>query len=148
MYFRLEICRITKYFYEVNDVEEKYSAATAAFKWNGDSYYEYEQSYGAIRSLGYSYDITMSLMRWYEYEITVEPGANIINTVTAPIYPSIKSDYNPPIYGYTYLLSPAQTWKSFENLEIVINTPYYIIDSELDGFTKTENGYKLTAVFC
>ena len=39
------------------------------------------------------------------------------------------------------LLSPAKTWKSFGNLEIEINTPYYISDCSIDGFTKTENGY-------
>ena len=81
-------------------------------------------------------------MRWYEYEITLEPGQRIVNSVTAPIYPSIDLDYDPDIYGYTYLLSPAKTWKSFGKLDIVVNTPYYITESSLDGFEKTETGYK------
>ncbi len=84
------------------------------------------------------------MMRWYEYEITVEPGGRIVNTVTAPIYPSINANYNPSVYGYTYLLSPAKTWKSFGTLEIVVNTPYYITESSLEGFEKTDTGYKLT----
>ena len=83
-------------------------------------------------------------MQWYEYEITVGPGERIVNTVTAPIFPSINTRYNPTIYDYTYLLSPAQTWKSFGTLEIVVNTPYYITESSLEGFEKTEDGYKLT----
>ncbi len=90
-----------------------------------------------------SYRLQDDLMRWYEYEITLEPGQRIVNSVTAPIYPSIDTDYNPDIYGYTYLLSPAQTWKSFGTLEVVVNTPYYITDSSLQGFEKTETGYKL-----
>lgn len=84
------------------------------------------------------------LMRWYEYEITLEPGQRIVNTVTAPIYPSINLDYEPDIYGYTYLLSPAKTWKNFGTLEIVVNTPYYITESSLEGFQKTDTGYTLT----
>lgn len=45
------------------------------------------------------------------------------------------------MYDYTYLLSPAQTWAEFGNLEIVINTPYYLHESSLSGFEKTETGY-------
>ncbi|MBE6942986.1 MAG: hypothetical protein E7453_01815 [Ruminococcaceae bacterium] len=85
-----------------------------------------------------------NLMRWYEYEITLQPGQRIVNSVTAPIYPSIDLDYDPDIYGYTYLLSPAKTWKSFGELEIVVNTPYYITESSLDGYEKTDTGYTLT----
>lgn len=91
-----------------------------------------------------SYRLQNDLMRWYEYEITLAPGERIVNTVTAPIYPSIDTNYDPDIYGYTYLLSPAKTWKTFGTLEIVVNTPYYITDSSLQGFEKTETGYKLT----
>ena len=81
-------------------------------------------------------------MRWYEYEITLAPGEQIINTVTAPIYPSIDTTYDPDVYGYNYLLSPASTWKSFGTLDVVINTPYYMTHSTLNGFTKTATGYK------
>lgn len=62
---------------------------------------------------------------------------------TAPIYPEINGSYNPAIYTYTYLLSPASTWASFGELEIIINTPFYITENSLDGFTKTETGYTL-----
>lgn len=82
-----------------------------------------------------------NLMRWYEYEITLAPGERIVNTVTAPIYPSIDLRYEPDVFGYTYLLSPAKTWKSFGELEIVINTPYYVSSCSIDGFTETETGY-------
>ena len=103
-------------------------------------------------SKGFSYgiigefldDLSGSLMRWYEYEITLEPGQRIVNTVTAPIYPSINLDWEPNIFGYTYLLSPAQTWAKFGELEIVVNTPYYITESSIEGFTKTETGYSVT----
>lgn len=85
-----------------------------------------------------------SFMRWYEYEITLEPGERIVNTVTAPIYPAIDVDSSPNIYIYTYLLSPAKTWTEFGSLDIVINTPYYLLDGSLEGFEETESGYTLS----
>lgn len=86
-------------------------------------------------------NISSQLMRWYVYELTLEPGQTLVNTVEAPIYPSINQQDEPTIYGYTYLLSPAQTWTEFGDLEIVINTPYYLHESSLSGFEKTETGY-------
>ena len=105
---------------------------------------KYDWSYGAIQLYNTSFDFTNSLMRWYEYDITIEPHSKIVNTVTAPIYPAIKLDYEPAIFDYTYLLSPAKSWADFGNLEIQINTPYYILENEVEGFTKTETGYTLS----
>ena len=84
------------------------------------------------------------LIRWYEYEITIAPGESVVNSVTAPLYPEINMSYDPDLYSYTYLLSPALTWKSFGKLDIVINTPYYITESSLDEFTRTESGYTMS----
>lgn len=83
--------------------------------------------------------VSSNLMRWYEYSIELSPGETLKNCVDAPMYPDIDSGYNPILYTYTYLLSPASTWKSFGTLDIVIQTPYYLIDGE--GFKKTEAGY-------
>lgn len=84
-----------------------------------------------------------NLMRWYEYEIEIAPRETIVNTVTAPIYPAIDSSYNPAVYSYTYLLSPASTWADFGRLEILINTPFYIIENSVEGFEKCDTGYTL-----
>lgn len=105
------------------------------------NYFEWE--YGAISSTEIGFDISDRLMRWYEYEISIGPGERIVNTVTAPIYPSIDSDYEPPIYEYTYLLSPAQTWAEFGTLDIVVNTPYYMTVSGPEGFQYNNPGYEL-----
>ena len=120
----------------VSDVDW-YNATIAEIK-ESDSHYD---NYPIVDAYYYANGFQGSLMRWYEYEITVEAGARIVNTVTAPIYPSINLRYEPSVFGYTYLLSPAKTWKHFGELEIVINTPYYISSSSIDGFTKTEGGY-------
>ena len=104
------------------------------------NYFEWE--YGAIHSAEVGFDISDRLMRWYEYDISIAPGETIVNTVTAPIYPDINSDYEPPIYEYTYLLSPAQTWAEFSTLDIEVNTPYYITRSGED-FQWNNPGYEL-----
>lgn len=91
----------------------------------------------------YDMDLSSYLMGWYEYEITLEPGQHITNTVTAPVYPDIDQSYEPAVYTYTYLLSPAQTWSQFGKLEILVNTPYYMSDESISGFQQTETGYRL-----
>ncbi len=100
--------------------------------------------YPLVRCEALGADFEHSLMRWYEYEITLAPRERVLNTVTAPIYPAIDLRHEPSVYEYTYLLSPARTWTQFGSLEIVINTPYFVTKSSLDTFEKTDNGYSLT----
>lgn len=112
-----------------------YNAVVAMFR-------QYESANGNILYLwDYSLNLTNYLMRWYEYEITIGPGERIVNAVTAPIYPSIDIRYDPGIYGYTYLLSPAQTWAEFGTLDIVVNTPFYMTESSPEAFEWTNPGY-------
>lgn len=98
--------------------------------------------YGELALPGY--DLIPQMLRWYQYELTLQPGERITNTVTAPIYPSFNTAYNPNIYRYTYLLSPAKTWSDFGTLDIVVNTPFYITESDIEGFEKTEAGYTMS----
>ncbi len=100
-----------------------------------------EGEYGAVAGSELSGDLTRYLMRWYEYRITLEPGQRMVNTVTAPLYPSIDLLYEPPVYQYTYLLSPAQSWDRFGTLDVEIRTPYYLTESGPDGFASTDGGY-------
>ena len=103
-----------------------------------------EWSCGVVSGSDIHDDLSRVLMRWYEYEITVGPWERVVNTVTAPIYPAINTNYDPSIYTYTYLLSPAQTWRSFGTLDIRVSTPYFITESSLKGFEKGEGGYTLS----
>lgn len=91
----------------------------------------------------FRYNFSRNLMRWYQYEITIAPYESIINTVTAPIYPEIDERYAPPVFSYTYLLSPASTWASFGELEIIVNTPFYIIENSIGEVVKTDFGYTM-----
>lgn len=104
----------------------------------------FEWEYGAIHSEEIDFNISDRLMRWYEYTLTLAPGQTLKNAVTAPVYPAIDEGYTPSLYSYTYLLSPAKTWAQFGELEVVVKTPYYMTESGIDGFTKTDGGYALT----
>ena len=80
---------------------------------------------------------------WYTYELEFAPGERIVNSVTAPMIPGQNLNYNPRHFKYTYLISPAVTWADFGSMDIYINTPYYLVSSNIDGFEKTENGYEI-----
>lgn len=80
------------------------------------------------------------LMRWYEYKLSIPAGESVVNSVTAPLYPSIDLDYSSPVYSYTYLLSPASSWADFGDFELNVETPYYITEGSLE-FVKTDAGY-------
>lgn len=86
-------------------------------------------------------EILTYLLNWYEYEITLEPGQRIENTVTVPFYPDIDDDYKPAVYNYTYLLSPASTWADFGTLSITVHTPYHLIGESTVELEKTADGY-------
>ena len=103
----------------------------------------FEWPYGAIHSTEVDLDVMDRLMRWYQYDISLEPGKRIVNKVTAPIYPCIDSNYEPSVFAYTYLLSPAQSWAGFGNLDIVVNTPYYMTESGPEGFEWKNPEYEL-----
>ncbi|MBE6114699.1 MAG: hypothetical protein E7191_06420 [Erysipelotrichaceae bacterium] len=104
---------------------------------------ENEQKGGLINSTNFSFDLTPHLMQWYEYEVTLDAGQRIMNSVKAPIYPKLDATWKPPVYTYTYLLSPAKTWSNFGTLEININTPYYLLDSTIQEFYETDTSYQL-----
>ncbi|MBR6609890.1 MAG: hypothetical protein IKK99_06705 [Oscillospiraceae bacterium] len=85
------------------------------------------------------------IMAWFVYDITVPAGGRVENTVTAPLWPDIIMKTTPYQYEYTYLLSPARQWVEFREIEININTPFYMLNSSLQGMEKTEKGFEYTA---
>lgn len=136
-----EIITFEEYVFRNYDIDsgilrqDWYNAALSFFTENSDD---------CELSGRFELDFTSQLLRWYEYELTFAPGEHLTNVVTAPIYPEIDGTYTPFVYSYTYLLSPAEKWASFGSLEVVINTPFYLTDYSVSGFTKTENGYTAT----
>lgn len=102
-----------------------------------------EQRCGVIMNDFYEAWLLESLMRWYEYEIILEPGQRLVNRVEAPIYPAVSGTGESAEYTYTYLLSPASTWQEFGSLDVEIDTPFYLTDSEPGGMEEREGGYSL-----
>ncbi len=90
---------------------------------------------------GSQFDVSRNLMRWYEYTLTFQPGQKLVNTVTAPIYPAIAMNYDPLVYEYTYLLSPAALWADFGTLDITVNTPFYMTEATNVTFEWDNPGY-------
>ncbi|HKL84360.1 MAG TPA: hypothetical protein VJZ48_02695 [Bacilli bacterium] len=92
----------------------------------------------------YVFNIQHHLLTWYDYEMTVNAGESVTNQVIAPLFPHVRTDYDPSVYNYDYLLTPASTWADFSNLTIEIVTPYYLTTTNILGFSKTATGYILT----
>lgn len=90
----------------------------------------------------YNLNLYNRLMQWYEYEIDFPAGADVVNSVTAPMFPDINMDYTPSKYTFTYLLSPATKWESFADIDITVNTDAYILSSTIH-FEKTDGGYEV-----
>lgn len=88
-----------------------------------------------------NYNIYENLIYWYQYDVCVPSGQTVTNKVVAPLYPDIDGYYNPPKYSYNYLLSPASGWADFSNLDITVNTQYFMSNESLSGFKKTDGGY-------
>lgn len=82
-----------------------------------------------------------SLMSGFEYEITAEAGQTFVNEIVIPICPSFRRDYEPLAYEYIFSLSSPGDWSQTDELEIYVNTPFYMLKSELAGFEQTENGH-------
>ena len=77
-----------------------------------------------------------SLMRWFEYQMSIPADGRAVNRVRAPLYPTVEGKRNPR-FEYSYLLSPAGKWADFEEIEIKIDTPYYLSNGSLN-FTRTD----------
>ena len=109
-------------------------------------YNEYLKEDGVSTGVAYPYLdfnelIHHGVMKWFEYDITIPFGGRVVNTVTAPFYPTVYYNENPYRYQYLYYMSPAKGWADFKNIEIYINTPFEITENSVEGFEKTENGY-------
>lgn len=95
---------------------------------------------GSVVWTGEAYNFADSLLRWYEYDLTVPAGGRTVNRVSAPLYPSIDAGYSPAVYSYEYLLSPAASWADFGTLEVGINTPYYLLSASGE-FSAEDGGF-------
>ena len=89
--------------------------------------------YGSLDSFSLE---AKNLMRWYEYEMHIPAGGEALYQVKAPLFPTVEGETNPR-YEYSYLLSPAAKWADLYDIEIRIDTPYYLSNGSLD-FDKEE----------
>ena len=59
-----------------------------------------------------------SLMRWYEYTLTLEPGQTLKNAVTAPLYPAIDAGYTPASMRIPICFPRQKPGRSSENWKL------------------------------
>lgn len=85
-------------------------------------------------------NVKRDLLCWFEYGMTFAPNQTIVNEVVAPMYPDIDEEHSPSVYVFNYLVSPASTWNGFKDLNVKINTNYYLIEASED-FETVEGGY-------
>ena len=76
------------------------------------------------------------------YDITIAPGARVTHTITGPIYPHIETKFNPYTYSYEYNLFYPNADMFTGQINVKVNTPYYMLEGK--DFTRTDGGYSLT----
>lgn len=80
----------------------------------------------------------------YICDLSILPGERATVRITAPIYPEIETNYDPPTFFYQYDLYTDNAQLFSGNITVNINTPYSIIPNENYIFEKTDEGYSLT----
>ncbi len=84
-----------------------------------------QYSYGASQLWLPQYE--NQLTRVYVYSLHIPAKTELVNVVTAPLYP----DYAPTSCFYRYLLSPAEGWADFGEFHLTVKTPYTLYNCTL-----------------
>lgn len=91
-----------------------------------------------------SLDYTSYLInRWFQYELTLDPGKTVVNTVTMPLYPDVllTTGSKEAFTCHIDLLSLRMA-QPLTGPVVSLNTPYELTESAAE-YTETENGYTL-----
>ena len=99
-----------------------------------------EQVYTSLSELRNGF--TSYRAKGFIYDITIAPGERVTHTLTGPIYPDIETKYDPYTYLYDYILYYRNAEMFAGQINVKVNTPYYLLGD--NGFTKTDGGYSLT----
>ncbi len=78
------------------------------------------------------------LRTWYEYKLSVPAGEHIMAETSTPLLPTAFG--SGPVFRFDYLLSPARRFAAVKNLDIYIETPFYLGYSNF-SFRREEGGY-------
>ncbi|MBR6825935.1 MAG: hypothetical protein IKM59_05235 [Oscillospiraceae bacterium] len=85
------------------------------------------------------------MMCCYVYSLTMQPGEKLVHRVTAPLYPTVVYDMGLTSFKFLYILSAAESWGDFGDLEIRIRTPGALQYSNIEGFVKEDWGYSFAS---
>ena len=82
-------------------------------------------------------------MGWYRWNVVLAPGERISTEAEMPIYPDIEFRYDPERLLYIYTLPSKNSWARKADVEININSPLYLIESNIGEQIESESGYKI-----
>ena len=89
-----------------------------------------------------------SLMRWYEYTLTLEPGQTLKNAVTAPVYPAIDEGYTPSLYSYSLALHRTSFFNNYTTISNQTSIYEGTGHTTSADFLNHRSGYKSATIFC
>lgn len=118
--------------------EESYGVSKV--DWYNAAYWSLKSGSSRVAVVNHL-NVKRDLLCWFEYDMTFAPNQTIVNEVVAPMYPDIDEEHSPSVYVFNYLVSPVSTWNSFKDLNVKINTNYYLIDANED-FEAVDGGYR------
>ncbi len=78
------------------------------------------------------------LRTWYEYRLSVPAKERVTAKTVLPLFPTVNE--RGPVYRYDYLISPAHRFAAFKDLEVHVETPFYLGYSSL-SLEEEEGGY-------
>ncbi|MBR2890040.1 MAG: hypothetical protein IKC09_07185 [Oscillospiraceae bacterium] len=99
------------------------------------------QIFNARASVDFSYP-SWNPFRWYEYELTVEPGATVVHKVSLPLYPSLLLGAESTECVYTLDLKTLERLCVTGSQNLTLTTPIPMTESSAE-FTISDSQYVL-----
>lgn len=86
-------------------------------------------------------EFPITVQRWYEYELTIQPGETVVNTIMTPAFPGLFMGGWQQNYNYALNLLSLRLLGNFP-AQVTVVTPLEMTESSV-AFTQTESGYFL-----
>ena len=97
-----------------------------------------KKSFGLLQPISHYRKLSQNLMRWYVFDVTLEPKETITTTIKAPLYPTIQETEKGYDIEFKHLFSTAS--KDYKEVNVQINTPF---DTKDDSLVEHKVGYQL-----
>ena len=96
----------------------------------------------SLYSMGSLAPLEDAVYRWFQYDLTLEPGETVVNTVTMPLYPGVSFGSRQQQFRCHFDILSMRKPPVQHGPVITVNTPYELTESSLEC-TETDTGYTL-----